>query len=63
MKTKRAAAKRFKATKSGHFKRGKAYSSHIFTHKTTKRKRRLRKTDYISKSDEKRVQHMLPYGS
>jgi large subunit ribosomal protein L35 len=62
MKTKRAAAKRFKATKSGHFKRGKAYSSHKFTSKTTKRKRSLRKTGYVSKSDEFRVSQMLPNG-
>lgn len=61
MKTKRAAAKRFKATKSGHFKRGKAFSGHMFTGKTTKRKRRLRKTAYVSVSDEGRVREMLPY--
>jgi len=59
MKTKRAAAKRFKLTKSGKVKRHKAYTSHILTKKTTKRKRNLRKAAMISKSDERRVLKML----
>ena len=60
MKTKRGAAKRFKRTKSGLFKRGKANSSHFFTSKTTKRKRRLRRGTYVSPSDQKRVERLLP---
>ena len=40
MKTKRAAAKRFKVTGTGKLKRNKAYKSHILTKKTTKRKDR-----------------------
>jgi large subunit ribosomal protein L35 len=60
MKTKRGAAKRFKRTKSGLFKRGKANSSHFFSSKTTKRKRRLRKTAYVSPSDQSRVERLLP---
>ena len=43
MKTKRAAAKRFKATGTGKLKRNKAYKSHILTNKSAKRKRNLRK--------------------
>ena len=43
IKTKRAAAKRFKKTANGNLKRNKAYKSHILTKKTTKRKRNLRK--------------------
>ena len=43
LKTHRGAAKRFKSTASGKFKRGKAYKSHILTKKSTKRKRKLRK--------------------
>ena len=42
VKTKRAAAKRFKVTGTGKLKRMKAYKSHILTKKTTKRKRNLR---------------------
>ena len=42
MKTKKAAAKRFKTTGTGKLKRNKANHSHILTKKTTKRKRGLR---------------------
>ena len=63
MKSHRGAAKRFKSTASGKFKRGKAYKSHILTKKTTKRKRNLDMPTLVSDSDQKRVQAMLPYGS
>ena len=36
MKSHRGAAKRFKSTATGKFKRGKAYKSHILNKKTTK---------------------------
>ncbi|MCF6288664.1 MAG: 50S ribosomal protein L35 [Proteobacteria bacterium] len=60
MKTKKAAAKRFKKTANG-FKRGYANKSHILTKMTTKRKRNLRGTDVIADSDIKQVKAMLPY--
>ncbi|MBD3866525.1 MAG: 50S ribosomal protein L35 [Acidobacteria bacterium] len=63
LKTHRGAAKRFKSTATGKFKRGKAYKSHILTKKTTKRKRGLDTPTLISPQDQKKVQHMLPYGS
>ena len=44
MKTNRGAAKRFKKTASGGFKRGHAFHSHILTKKDQKRKRGLRGT-------------------
>jgi large subunit ribosomal protein L35 len=62
IKTHRGAAKRFKATASGRFKRGKAFKNHILTKKTTKRKRGLDMPGMVSPADEKRVAHMLPYG-
>lgn len=61
VKTNRGAAKRFKATGSGKIKRSKAYSSHILTKKSTKRKRNLRKSDLIAESDRRSVKRMLPY--
>lgn len=61
VKTNRGAAKRFTATGSGKIKRSKAYSSHILTKKTTKRKRNLRKSDLIADSDRRAVKRMLPY--
>jgi large subunit ribosomal protein L35 len=63
MKTHRGAAKRFRSTASGKFKRNKAYKSHILTKKTTKRKRKLATPTLISDADQKKVEAMLPYGS
>jgi large subunit ribosomal protein L35 len=61
MKTNRGAAKRFKATGSGKIRRSKAFTSHILTKKSTKRKRNLRKSGLIDASDAKAVKRMLPY--
>ncbi len=63
LKTHRGAAKRFKATASGRFKRSKAYKSHILTKKKTKRKRKLDTRTTVSASDQRRVAQMLPYGN
>jgi len=59
MKTHRGAAKRIKRTASGKFKRHKAYTSHILTKKSTKRKRNLRKAIMVSAADAKVLKHML----
>ncbi len=59
MKSHRGAAKRFKVKKSGLVKRAKAYKSHILTKKSQKRKRNLRKSDYLVESDAKVVRKML----
>jgi large subunit ribosomal protein L35 len=61
MKTSRAAAKRFKLTGTGKLKRAKAFKSHILTKKSTKTKRNLRKTSYVSTSQEKVMKKILPY--
>ncbi len=61
MKTHRGAAKRFKKTKTGKIKRGRAFSSHILEKKSPKRKRRLRQSTLLDKSDMKRVAKLLPY--
>jgi large subunit ribosomal protein L35 len=61
MKTNRGAAKRFKLTGSGKIKRNKAYSSHILTKKSTKRKRGLRQGDIVDASDHKGIKRILPY--
>ena len=61
MKSHRGAAKRLTKTGTGRLKRHKANKSHILTKKTTKRKRRLRKSDLVAKSDEKRLKRLLPY--
>ena len=61
MKTNRGAAKRFKKTASGGFKRGHAFKSHILTKMSQKRKRGLRGTDMIDSADKKAVKKLLPY--
>lgn len=61
MKTHRGAAKRVKKTGSGQLKRSHAYTSHILTKKTTKRKRNLRKAGLVSTGDMKRVKTLVPY--
>jgi large subunit ribosomal protein L35 len=59
MKSNRGAAKTFKKTATGKFKRKKAYKSHILTSKTTKRKRSLRKKTLVSAAEQKRVSIMV----
>jgi len=61
MKTNRGAAKRFKLTGSGKIKRNKAFSSHILTKKSTKRKRGLRQGDIVDASNHKGIKRILPY--
>ena len=61
MKTKRAAAKRFKATGTCKLKRNKAYKRHILTKKSTKRKRNLRKPAMTDATNVKTMKKILPY--
>jgi large subunit ribosomal protein L35 len=58
MKMHRGASKRIKRTGSG-FKRKSAFKSHILTKMTTKRKRQLRGTSAVHKSDVGRVKRMF----
>ena len=61
MKTNRGAAKRFRTSGSGKIVRNKAFSSHILTKKSTKRKRNLRKSALLDSANLKNVKRMLPY--
>jgi large subunit ribosomal protein L35 len=61
LKTHRGAAKRFKKTASGKFRRSAAFKRHILTSKTTKRKRSLRGTTEVAEQDQDRLKRMLPY--
>jgi large subunit ribosomal protein L35 len=61
-KSHRGAAKRFKKTKNGKgitVSLGRAFTSHIATHKTTKQKRQLRKRVVLAKGDGKRMGEMI----
>ena len=61
MKTKRAAAKRFKVTGTGKLMRNKAYKRHILTKKSTKRKRNLRYAGLVDATNVKAMKSILPY--
>jgi large subunit ribosomal protein L35 len=63
MKTNRAAAKRFKRTGTGKFKRARAYSRHHLQLKTRKQKRRLHSSAITKKSEKRQLQKLLPYGA
>ena len=61
IKTNRGAAKRFKRTASGTFKRNSSHRRHILTKKSTKRMRHLRAPKSLHKVDVKSAQRMIPY--
>ena len=61
MKTRKGAAKRFRKTGGGKFKRNRAYKSHILTSKSRKRKRKLRRGAVVNKTNESQLRRMLPY--
>ena len=62
IKTNRGAAKRFKTTGTGKIVRNKAFSSHILTKKTSKRKRNLRKSGLVDATNKKHISRLIPYG-
>ncbi len=62
LKTRRALKKRFRLTKTGKVKRGRAFRSHILTKKSRKRKRALRHGAYVSKTQAGTIKKLLPYG-
>jgi large subunit ribosomal protein L35 len=61
MKTHSGAAKRFKKTGTGKFKRGHSHLRHILTSKDTKRKRKLAEQVVVSPADAPKLKRMLPY--
>lgn len=61
MKTKRAAAKRFKLTASGKVKIKKANLRHILTKRSRNLKRDKRKAGYVHAADMHNVMGCLPY--
>ncbi len=61
LKTRKAAAKRFRATGSGKIVRRKAFKNHLLEHKSSDKKRRLSKMAIVDERDEPNVRLMLPY--
>ena len=60
LKTKRAAAKRFRKTAKG-CKRGQSHRRHILTKKPSKRKRQLRREAQVHETDVNRIKVLLPH--
>lgn len=61
LKSNSGALKRFKVTATGKIKKKKPNHSHLLTHKSRKRKRQLKKADYLTGGDIKQVRRLLPY--
>lgn len=62
LKTKKALRKRFRITKKGKVKMWRAFKRHLLSKKSRKRKRALSHSGIVSKSDEKTLKRLLPYG-
>ncbi len=60
-KTNRGAAKRFRKTASGAYRKKQSHARHILTKKTPKRKRGLRAPDLVHANDVAAVRKLLPY--
>ena len=61
MKSNRGAAKRFRVTATGRFKKTQSHRRHILTKKSTKRKRHLRSPELVAASDHAELRGLLPY--
>jgi len=63
LKTRKAAAKRFRLTSGGKFMRRRAFRNHLLDHKSAKRKRYLATKAVVDETDAPNVALMLPYGN
>ncbi|MCW5317649.1 50S ribosomal protein L35 [Nostoc sp. KVJ3] len=61
LKTRKAAAKRFRATGTGKILRRKAGKSHLLEHKSSDKKRSMSQSALVHERDELNVRLMLPY--
>jgi large subunit ribosomal protein L35 len=61
LKTRKAAAKRFRATGTGKIMRRKAFGNHLLEHKSSDKKRGIKKMAVVNECDVENVRGMLPY--
>ena len=61
LKTRKAAAKRYKITGSNNFLRRHAFKGHLLMKKSNRQKRKLSQVLCVTKRDIKAIQLMLPY--
>ena len=61
LKTRKAAAKRYKVTGNDNFLRRHAFKGHLLMKKSNKQKRKLSQIICVNKNDIKSIKLMLPY--
>ena len=61
LKSRKAAAKRFRASGTGKIMRRKAFKNHLLEHKSSDKKRSMSKMAVVHESDDLNVRLMLPY--
>lgn len=61
LKTKKAAAKRFKITKGGKILRRRQMASHLKHAKSKSAKNRYKKIAYVAQDEKKRIEKLIPY--
>ncbi len=61
LKTHSGAKKRFKVTAKGKIKYKKAGLRHLLTGMSSNRGRKLRKSDYLNKSEQRIISRCIPY--
>jgi large subunit ribosomal protein L35 len=61
LKTRKAAAKRYKITGNQNFLRRHAFKGHLLMKKSNKQKRKLSQTICVNTNDTKSIKLMLPY--
>lgn len=61
LKTRKAAAKRYKKTGAGNFLRRHAYKGHLLRKKSNTQKRKLSQNICVTVNDSKAIKLMLPY--
>jgi large subunit ribosomal protein L35 len=61
LKTRKAAAKRYKVTGNNNFLRRHAYKGHLLMKKSNRQKRKLSQVILVNKSDVQAIKLMLPY--
>lgn len=61
MKTRRAAAKRFKVTGTGRVRRASAGKQHFMRGKPANRLRKLKKNAMVHPSEEDNIKRLIPY--
>ena len=61
LKTRKAAAKRYKVTGSNNFLRRHAFKGHLLMKKSNRQKRKLSQKICVNQNDTKSIKLMLPY--